>query len=88
MGAPPPSAQPSPPSHPIRRRGPPPRGPARPARAALPATPETPPLPPPPPRSYVWHVVAQFAALYALGGLGAVVWGGALRMAWVYHVTW
>jgi stearoyl-CoA desaturase (delta-9 desaturase) len=36
----------------------------------------------------VWHVVAQFAALYALGGLGAVVWGGALRMAWVYHVTW
>ena len=38
--------------------------------------------------TYVWHVVAQFAALYALGGLGAVVWGGALRMCWVYHITW
>ncbi|GBF94471.1 hypothetical protein Rsub_07005 [Raphidocelis subcapitata] len=38
--------------------------------------------------TYAWHVVVQFAALYALGGLGAVVWGGALRMCWVYHVTW
>ncbi|KAI8472570.1 MAG: fatty acid desaturase-domain-containing protein [Monoraphidium minutum] len=38
--------------------------------------------------TYIWHVVAQFAALYALGGLGAVVWGGALRMCWVYHITW
>jgi stearoyl-CoA desaturase (delta-9 desaturase) len=38
--------------------------------------------------TYGWHVVAQFAALYALGGLGAVVWGGALRMVWVYHITW
>ena len=32
--------------------------------------------------------VAQFAALFALGGLPAVVWGGALRMVWVYHITW
>lgn len=38
--------------------------------------------------TYVWHVVAQLAALYAIGGLGGVVWGGALRMVWVYHITW
>lgn len=38
--------------------------------------------------TYIWHVAAQFAALYALGGLGAVIWGGALRMVWVYHITW
>eukprot|EP00878_Enallax_costatus_P002339 GHUV01002515.1.p1 GENE.GHUV01002515.1~~GHUV01002515.1.p1 ORF type:complete len:452 (+),score=101.72 GHUV01002515.1:137-1357(+) len=38
--------------------------------------------------TYAWHVVAQLAALYAIGGLGAVVWGGALRMVWVYHITW
>ena len=38
--------------------------------------------------TYVWHVVAQFAALYALGGLPAVVWAGAARIVWVYHVTW
>lgn len=37
---------------------------------------------------YVWHVVAQFAILYALGGLPALVWGGALRIIWVYHITW
>ncbi len=39
-------------------------------------------------KHYVWHVVAQFAVLYALGGLPAVVWGGALRVVWVYHITW
>jgi stearoyl-CoA desaturase (delta-9 desaturase) len=33
-------------------------------------------------------VVAQLVALYAFGGLGGLVWGGALRMVWVYHVTW
>jgi len=38
--------------------------------------------------TYTWHVVAQFAALYALGGFPAMVWGGALRMVWVYHITW
>lgn len=38
--------------------------------------------------TYPWHVVAQLVALYALGGLGGLVWGGALRMVWVYHVTW
>lgn len=39
-------------------------------------------------KHYVWHVVAQFALLYAFGGLPAVVWGGALRICWVYHITW
>jgi stearoyl-CoA desaturase (delta-9 desaturase) len=34
------------------------------------------------------HVGLQFAALYAFGGLPALVWGGALRLVWVYHVTW
>jgi len=38
--------------------------------------------------TYPWHVVAQLVALYAFGGLGALVWGGALRMVWVYHITW
>lgn len=37
---------------------------------------------------YFLHVIAQFAALYALGGIGAVVWAGALRVCWVYHITW
>jgi len=39
-------------------------------------------------RTYGWHVVAQFAALFLAGGLPAVVWGGALRAVWVYHITW
>ncbi len=39
-------------------------------------------------RTYGLHVVAMFAALYACGGLPALVWGGALRCAWVYHITW
>lgn len=38
--------------------------------------------------TYNWHVVASYAALFALGGLPALVWGGALRAVWVYHVTW
>jgi stearoyl-CoA desaturase (Delta-9 desaturase) len=37
---------------------------------------------------YTWHVVAQLGLLYALGGLPALVWGGALRIVWVYHITW
>jgi len=39
-------------------------------------------------KHYIWHTVAQFAALYAFGGLPAIVWGGAMRICWVYHVTW
>ena len=38
--------------------------------------------------TWQWHVVGQFAALFALGGLPALVWGGALRIVWVYHITW
>ena len=38
--------------------------------------------------TYTWHVVGLFAALFALGGFPAMVWGGALRIAWVYHITW
>ena len=39
-------------------------------------------------KTYVWHIVASFALLYAFGGFPAVVWGGALRTVWVYHITW
>lgn len=39
-------------------------------------------------KTWVWHVVAQFAVLFACGGVPACIWGGALRMVWVYHVTW
>ena len=38
--------------------------------------------------TYTWHVVGLFAALYAIGGFPAMVWGGALRIAFVYHITW
>ncbi len=38
--------------------------------------------------TYTWHVVGLFAALYAVGGFPAMVWGGALRIAFVYHITW
>lgn len=37
---------------------------------------------------YGWHVAAQLGLIYALGGLPALVWGGALRIVWVYHITW
>ena len=30
----------------------------------------------------------MYVALFALGGLPALVWGGALRTIWVYHITW
>jgi len=39
-------------------------------------------------KSYSWHVVAMTSLLYALGGFPALVWGGALRSIWVYHITW
>ena len=35
-----------------------------------------------------WHVIGQFVVLYALGGWPLTVWAGALRIVWVYHVTW
>lgn len=37
---------------------------------------------------YGLHVAAQLGLLYALGGFPALVWGGALRIVWVYHITW
>jgi len=39
-------------------------------------------------KTYPIHIAASFVALYAFGGLPALVWGGALRTVWVYHVTW
>lgn len=39
-------------------------------------------------KHYMVHVGLMFAALYAFGGLPAVVWGGAARIVWVWHVTW
>lgn len=39
-------------------------------------------------KTYPLHVVASLALLFACGGLPALVWGGALRAVWVYHVTW
>lgn len=39
-------------------------------------------------KTYPLHVIASLAILFTLGGFPALVWGGALRMVWVYHVTW
>ena len=39
-------------------------------------------------KHYTWHVVGQFAAIYLLGGLPALLWAGCLRTVWVYHITW
>ena len=39
-------------------------------------------------KHYTWHVIGQYAALYLLGGMGALVWAGCLRAVWVYHITW
>lgn len=39
-------------------------------------------------KTYMWHIGASFLALYLIGGFPAVVWGGALRAVWVYHITW
>jgi len=38
--------------------------------------------------TYIWHVVASAALLFALGGLPWLVWGFCVRTVWVYHVTW
>lgn len=39
-------------------------------------------------KHYSLHVAAQLALLFAFGGFPALVWGGALRCIWVYHITW
>jgi len=38
--------------------------------------------------TWIYHVALQLGLLFAFGGLPAVVWGGALRFVWVYHITW
>lgn len=38
--------------------------------------------------TYVLHMGASLLALYALGGIPFVLWGGCVRVCWVYHVTW
>lgn len=30
----------------------------------------------------------QFCALYYFAGFPGIVWGGAMRICWVYHNTW
>jgi stearoyl-CoA desaturase (delta-9 desaturase) len=39
-------------------------------------------------RRYLMHIGGQLALLYALGGFPVLVWGGALRIVWSYHITW
>lgn len=39
-------------------------------------------------KTYAFHIAAMFGALYAIGGLPAVIWGGAVRLVIVYHITW
>ena len=39
-------------------------------------------------KTYAWHALGSLALLYAVGGLPALIWGGAMRLVWVYHITW
>jgi stearoyl-CoA desaturase (delta-9 desaturase) len=39
-------------------------------------------------KTYMWHIAASAAALYALGGLPWLVWGFCVRTVWVWHITW
>jgi len=39
-------------------------------------------------KTHYWHVALSFAALYAFGGLPALVWGGCVRTVIVWHITW
>jgi stearoyl-CoA desaturase (delta-9 desaturase) len=39
-------------------------------------------------KTYYIHVVLPLVALYYYGGFPALVWGGALRIVWVWHHTW
>lgn len=34
------------------------------------------------------HAIGQFVILYLLGGLPLMIWAGAFRIVWVYHITW
>jgi len=39
-------------------------------------------------KTYNWHILLSFAALYACGGLPAMIWGGCVRTCIVWHITW
>ena len=39
-------------------------------------------------KTYAWHLVLSFALLYGFGGWPALVWGGFVRLAIVWHITW
>eukprot|EP00243_Klebsormidium_subtile_P003004 TRINITY_DN16136_c0_g1_i1.p1 TRINITY_DN16136_c0_g1~~TRINITY_DN16136_c0_g1_i1.p1 ORF type:complete len:401 (+),score=72.44 TRINITY_DN16136_c0_g1_i1:220-1422(+) len=39
-------------------------------------------------KTYPLHPLAAAVALFALGGLPYLVWGMAVRVVWVYHITW
>ncbi|XP_002993364.2 palmitoyl-monogalactosyldiacylglycerol delta-7 desaturase, chloroplastic [Selaginella moellendorffii] len=39
-------------------------------------------------RTYPIHPVVLAGILYAIGGVPYVVWGMAVRIVWVYHITW
>uniref|UniRef100_A0A7S0V2X9 Fatty acid desaturase domain-containing protein n=1 Tax=Polytomella parva TaxID=51329 RepID=A0A7S0V2X9_9CHLO len=38
--------------------------------------------------TYAWHVALPLIVLFLFGGFPALVWGGALRLCWVWHITW
>nr|AAM12238.1 desaturase delta 9 [Picea glauca] len=38
--------------------------------------------------TYIIHPIAMGLLLYALGGPPFVIWGMAVRIVWVYHITW
>jgi stearoyl-CoA desaturase (delta-9 desaturase) len=39
-------------------------------------------------KTYPLHPLAAAVALFAWGGLPYLVWGMAVRVVWVYHITW
>merc|ERR1712205_294739 len=39
-------------------------------------------------KTYIWHIAASAAVLFALGGLPWLVWGFCVRTVWVWHITW
>ncbi|MCO5597003.1 hypothetical protein L7F22_051075 [Adiantum nelumboides] len=39
-------------------------------------------------KTYPLHGILAGILLYAWGGLPFLIWGGTLRVTWVYHITW
>eukprot|EP00270_Netrium_digitus_P013711 TRINITY_DN458_c0_g1_i1.p1 TRINITY_DN458_c0_g1~~TRINITY_DN458_c0_g1_i1.p1 ORF type:complete len:400 (+),score=51.29 TRINITY_DN458_c0_g1_i1:239-1438(+) len=39
-------------------------------------------------QTYPIHIIASVVALYVARGFPYIVWGMALRVVWVYHITW